>query len=246
MIAPTVNRVTTVRIAEHDPDLFDEASDPAAAAAASLAETEWLETGYWEPPEYDTRGHYGLLILDGVLIRHVLLGVRDGLELLGPGDLIRPWVGFGGGSSIEVTTRWAVHERARLAHLDRRFAVRMAPWPEVAGCVMDREMRRQRFLAMHLAISQMPRLESRLRVLFWYLADRWGRVTSDGVVLDLPLTHELVAGLVGARRPGVTSALGVLQRSGEFGRRSDGRWTLHGEPPEELRAASFENEGAAR
>ena len=245
MIAPTVNRVTTVRIAEHDPDLFVEAGDPAAAANASLAETEWLETGPWEPPEIDTRGHFGLLVLDGVLIRHVLLGARDGLELLGPGDVVRPWVGFGGGSSIEIESSWVVHERTRVGHLDRRFAARMAPWPEVAACLMDRAMRRQRFLAMHLAISQMPRLESRLRVLFWYLADRWGRMTSDGVVIDLPLTHELVAGLVGARRPGVTSALGALQRAGEFGRRDDGLWTLHGDPPDELRGEARSGQGAA-
>jgi CRP/FNR family transcriptional regulator, cyclic AMP receptor protein len=230
--------MTTVRVADYDPELFDGVADPAAAAAASLAETEWFEVGDWSPEGVvaDRRGHYGLLVVEGAFIRRVELGPRDALELLGPGDVGRPWVSFGGDSSISLSGRWRVLQRARVAHLDRRWATRMAPWPEVAACLMDRIMRRQRFLAMHVALSQMPRLQTRLNVMFWYLADRCGRVTSDGVVIDLPLTHELIAGLVGARRPGVTSALGELQRSGELARRRDGRWLLLGQPPPEIQA----------
>ena len=232
--------MTAVRVADFDPELFEHVADPEAAAAASLAESEWLEVGPWtiERNEESGRGHFGILLLEGTIIRRVALGLRDGLELLGPGDVGRPWVNFGPNSSIATETRWRVHQRARIAHLDRRFAVRMSPWPEVASAIMDRLMRRQRFLAMHLAISQMPRLDSRLRVVFWYLADRWGKVTGDGVVITLPLTHELVAGLVGARRPGVTSALGELQREGELSRRSDGCWVLRGTPPPEVRATA--------
>jgi len=230
--------MTTIRVADYDPELFEAVADPAAAGAASVAEAEWLEVGDWSPEssEYDKRGHYGLLVVEGAFIRRVELGPRDALELLGPGDVGRPWVSFGGDSSISLAGRWRVHQRARIAHLDRRWAARMAPWPEVAAALMDRIMRRQRFLAMHVAVSQMPKLQTRLRVMFWYLADRCGRVTADGVVIDLPLTHEVIAGLIGARRPGVTSALGELQKSGELARRRDGRWVLHGEPPPEIRA----------
>jgi hypothetical protein len=224
----------TVRVADEDPDLFEGVDD--AAMAASVAEARWLETGDWRPERerIDPRGHYGLLILDGMLLRRVVLGARDSIELLGPGDIARPWVSFGGGSGISTSVGWHVHRRARLANLDRRWAARMAPWPEISASLMDRTMQRQRFLAMHAAISQMPRLQSRLLVLFWYLADRWGRVTADGVMVDVALTHELLAGIVGARRPGVTSALGELQRSGELARREDGRWVLCGDPPSEL------------
>jgi hypothetical protein len=237
----------TVRIADEDPDLFEHVSDPVAAAAASLAETVWLERGVWRPENdrVDTRGHYGLLLLDGVLMRRVAVGMRDSVELLGPGDVVRPWVSFGNGSSITAHARWQVHQRTRLANLDRRFAARMAPWPEVSAALMDRIMQRQRFLAMHAAISQMPRLQTRLRALFWYLADRWGRVTSDGVLIDLSLTHELVAGIVGARRPGVTSALGEMQRAGELSRRDDGRWVLHGDPPSDVQLESDSAEQGA-
>jgi len=227
--------MNVVRVAELDPELFEGVADPEAAATASAAESEWLEVGDWNPGRIDKRGHYGILVLEGAFVRRVELGPRDAVELLGPGDIGRPWVSFGGDSSISLSGNWTVHQRARIAFLDRRFATRVAPWPEVAAAVMDRIMRRQRFVAMHMALTQMPKLQTRLRVLFWYLADRWGRVTSDGVVIDLPLTHELVAGLVGARRPGVTSALGELQRAGDLGRRPDGRWILYGEPPAEIR-----------
>ncbi|HEY3021647.1 MAG TPA: helix-turn-helix domain-containing protein [Solirubrobacteraceae bacterium] len=232
--------MTAVRVSDFDPELFEQVSDPDAAAAASVAESEWLEVGPWSPANsnYDGAGHFGIILLEGTVLRRVALGPRDGLELLGPGDVGRPWVTLGPNSTIGAEADWRVHQRARIAHLDRRFAMRVSPWPEVAAALMDRLIRRQRFLAIHLAVSQMPRLESRLRVLFWYLADRWGKVTGDGIVINLPLTHELVAGLVGARRPGVTSALGELQRDGELFRRQDGCWVLRGAPPPELRATA--------
>ena len=50
--------------------------------------------------------------------------------------------------------------------------------------------------------------------MFGLLADRWGRVTPDGIVVDLALTHELIGHLVGGRRPTVTLALAELAESG--------------------------------
>src|SRR5258708_21635223 len=100
----------TARIADEDPELFAGVSDPAAAAAASIAETRWIEAGEWRPERerIDTSAHYGLLILDGMLLRRVMLGVRDSIELLGPGDVARPWVSFGEGSGISTSVRWQV------------------------------------------------------------------------------------------------------------------------------------------
>ena len=52
-------------------------------------------TGSWREPEHDTteraRGGYGLLIVEGLLLRRVGVGGRYAAELLGPGDLLRPW-----------------------------------------------------------------------------------------------------------------------------------------------------------
>src|SRR3954471_3861432 len=132
----------TVRVADEDPDLFQDAPDP-GAAVASVAEARWVEAGEWDPDRegLDPRGHYGLLILDGIVLRRVVLGVRDSIELLGPGDIARPWVSFGTGSSIAIGVRWHIHQRARMANLDRRWATRMAPWPEVSSALMDRMLR---------------------------------------------------------------------------------------------------------
>ena len=41
-----------------------------------------------------------------------------------------------------------------------------------------------------------------------------------------------LAGMVGARRPSVTTALGQLSARGAIERRPDGGWILRGDPPE--------------
>ena len=81
-----------------------------------------------------------------------------------------------------------------------------------------------------MAISQQPRLDDRLWMLFWELADRHGRVHPDGVHVDLPLTHEVLSHLAGARRPSVSSALTKLADQGRLERNGRG-WVLRGEPP---------------
>ncbi|MDX6554241.1 MAG: family transcriptional regulator, cyclic receptor protein, partial [Miltoncostaeaceae bacterium] len=82
------------------------------------------------------------------------------------------------------------------------------------------------------AISQLTRVDRRLKALFWHLAERWGRVSGDGVVVPLALTHRILGQLVGARRPTVSTALSELASSGELVRRDDGSWLLRGDPPD--------------
>jgi CRP-like cAMP-binding protein len=103
----------------------------------------------------------------------------------------------------------------------------MSPYPEVFSEITRRVMQRSRRLATLQAIGQHHRLEERLRLLFWELADRYGRVSPDGVRLELPLTHDLIGHLVGAHRPSVSAALSRLEQAGHVHR--DGRtWTLRG------------------
>jgi hypothetical protein len=75
-------------------------------------------------------------------------------------------------------------------------------------------------------------------VLFWHLADRWGKVTKDGIVIPLKLTHQVLGRIVGAQRPSVTTALKTLTDRGALNRAPDGTWVLHGEPPDEYRRIS--------
>ena len=93
---------------------------------------------------------------------------------------------------------------------------------------------------MNMAIAQHPRLEIRLEVLLWHLAERLGRVHTDGVHLTLPVTHETLGNLVAARRPppvarrpSVSAALGGLAERGVVRRDGDG-WVLLGDPPDDL------------
>jgi CRP/FNR family cyclic AMP-dependent transcriptional regulator len=69
----------------------------------------------------------------------------------------------------------------------------------------------------------------------WLLAERWGRVVPGGVLVSLRLPHRTLAGMVGARRPSVTTALGQLMARGAIERRPDGGWVLRGSAPAEGR-----------
>jgi len=128
-----------------------------------------------------------------------------------------------------------VLEPTRLAVLDHGLVLRMTPWPALGLELFARGTRRAHSLAVALAIAHHPRVDDRLLLTLWHLAERWGRVGAEGVVVPLPLSHQRLADLVGAHRPSVTTAIGDLSRSGALRRRDDGTWILHGSPPAELR-----------
>jgi len=222
-----------VKVLELDPDLATglDASSHAEAAAASDAEVIRLEPGLWEPPHDVPPGHLGLLMTDGFLARRVRLAGRESVELLEQGDLLRPWVVLAPTASIETEVSWSVLEPAAVAMLDPDFARRMSPWPEVAAALMDRLTLRARWLAFALAVSHVRRVDDRLMLLFWHLADRRGRMTSEGVVVPLKLSHRGIATLIGAQRPTVSTALGSLRERGLLERTRNDTWLLRGEPP---------------
>jgi len=202
------------------------------ARSASMASVMRLGSGSWAAARDAgaARGGFGLLVLAGVLIRRVGVDGRFGAELLGSGDLLRPWQHDGRAGILPFEMTWRVVSPVRMAVLDVRWAARMSPYPEVAGELAGRALERSRRLAVLMAIAQQPRLDERLWLLFWELADRHGRVHRDGVHLDLPLTHEVISQLAAARRPSVSAALGrlaargVLRRNGRF-------WVVRGAPP---------------
>jgi hypothetical protein len=120
-----------------------------------------------------------------------------------------------------------VSERARLAVLDERFIAAVRRWPVLLLTLHERLRVQQRRLAVHSAIGKLRRVEDRVLALLWHLAERWGRVGPNGVVVPLALTHETLGRLAGAERPTVTLALGELARSGAVTRRDDGSFVLH-------------------
>jgi len=109
-----------------------------------------------------------------------------------------------------------------------QFGVRLAPYPEVTGALIGRALQRARSLAVTMAIAHQRRVDRRLLMLFWHLADRWGRVTPAGVRVPLQVTHQILADLVASRRPAVTTALAQLEHAGHVTRIESG-WLLAAE-----------------
>jgi CRP/FNR family transcriptional regulator, cyclic AMP receptor protein len=224
-------------VLEADPELTDGMTPDVRAAATRMVVVRAivLEPGEWEPdPTPPQEPAIGLLITEGLVTRDITFAGRTTTELLGAGDLIRPWDQDGGFEGLPVTAAWTIHEPTRIAVLDARFAVAVRRFPSLSAQVTAKAVRRSRALSFQLSIAQLPRVEDRLIVLFWQLAERWGRVSPQGVKVPLPLTHRVLATLVGARRPSVTTALTGLSRAGLVERDADG-WLLHGDGDEVLR-----------
>ena len=230
-----------VRVLEVDPGLADglDAEQRAAALPRSIARTLSVGPGPWSyaPVPAEESGMLGLLLVEGVLLRELTVDRMHALEFVGPRDLIRPWSYDGASAPVASEVTWQVIEPVRLAVLDRRFALRMAPWPEISATLLEREAERARAAIVELAVRQALRIEDRLLLTLWHLADRWGRVSTRGTVLGLsPLTHGMLARLIGAQRPSVTLALGRLRERSLIDRAPGGQWVLLGEPPGDLRA----------
>jgi hypothetical protein len=204
------------------PDRFAAAQQQVVAASAALE--PWAERTSLDSAS--TALDPSLLVLGGLLLRQVAIDGRQCSELLGPGDVIRPWDSDPPGLPVEQSLRWRVVKPTRVALLNGRFFDSASPWPEVLGAVVSRAVGRAQSLAAHLTISSMTRIEDRMSLLFWHLAARWGQVTPAGVRVELPLTHELLAELVGAQRPTVTSALARLSSRKALQREGNGSWLL--------------------
>jgi hypothetical protein len=217
-----------------DPELGQLLGDDRRAAAARdlRARVTAVPVGEWDGARLAATDpeNVGLLVLDGVMAREVVVGDTVSTELLGPGDVVRPWLLGADTELLRVTVRWNALSKLRLAVLDRRFAAALAQYPEVNAVLIDRMSERAQRLAVGQAISQLHRVDVRLVSLLWHLAERWGRVTADGIVVPLALSHRVLGQLVGARRPTVSTALAQLARDGRVQRRQDGTWLLVGEP----------------
>src|ERR671927_191822 len=225
-----------VRLLDADPDLGTLLSEPRREQAERelVVRTHRLPVGPWDVSRLAgaTADHVGLLILNGVLSRELIVADHVSAELLGPGDLVRPWQPASRAGLLPVDAVWSVLSPLTVAVLDRRFAAEVARYPEVTATLFDRLSERSMRLATTQAISQLTRVDRRLKALFWHLAERWGRVSGDGVIVPLALTHRILGQLVGARRPTVSTALSELAEREELTRRPDGSWLLRGDPPD--------------
>jgi CRP/FNR family cyclic AMP-dependent transcriptional regulator len=231
--------MAVISLVDADPDLADllDGDSLVRARREALVRVKRLSPGEWDAPaaHEEAEHHRGFLIVEGLLTRTVNVLGRRCVELIGHGDVMRPWQWDDAGSHVRAEIGWQVLDPTRLAVLDHRLVLRIVPWPQLGLELFNRGTRRAHHLAVALAIAHHQRVGDRLLLTLWHLAERWGRVNRDGIVVPLPLGHQRLADLVGAQRQSVTTAMGQLSRERLVSRRDDGDWVLHGEPPEQLR-----------
>lgn len=240
---PPLRPGETVRLLEVDPELGLRvpASQIRRARLELVARERSLETGRWEVPHDEgDRGRLGFLVLEGVLARDVILAGSTCTELLGEGDVLQPWVPNREGGLVRYHVLWHVLSPLRLAILDESLARSLAEWPQVMRALLERTVRRTLRMSIHQALLQLSPVETRLLVLFWHLAERWGHVTPDGISVRLRMSHALLGQLVGCRRASVTTALRRIDESGLLVRKADGTWLLRGSPPDLLAEIHWE------
>ena len=228
-----------ISLLDADPELGDllGPTQREQARGEALTRVRRLSVGTWEVAEAMEPEHHhrGFLVADGLISREVDVLGRSCVELIGPGDVLRPWAWDEVGAHVQAEVGWTALEPTVLAVLDHDLITRINPWPELGLELFSRGTRRAHSLAVCLAISHHQRVDERLLLTLWHLAERWGRVGPDGISVPLVLPHRRLADLVGAHRPAVTSAMGELTRTGAISRRADRTWLLHGAPPTELR-----------
>jgi CRP/FNR family transcriptional regulator, cyclic AMP receptor protein len=203
-------------------DLVPE-SEHSAVRDALTATAYAVPAGPWTPGPLASDGdsHLGLLLLDGLLLRDVSVAHTTCGELVGAGELLRPWDAFGERAPMPIEIDWKALEPLRIAVLDHGFAAALARWPALIHAFVERAIERSHSLALHVAIHCIRRVDLSLLVLFAHLADRFGRVTPNGIVIPVKLTQEDLGKLVGATRQSVNVALGQLLDRASLTRRDD-------------------------
>jgi CRP/FNR family transcriptional regulator, cyclic AMP receptor protein len=197
----------------------------AFAERVVIAPRRDLEPGQWSPATStdDSARPLGALLLSGVVTHEVTLAGRCNAELFGPGDVFRPW--SAGESVLPCTTRWTT-TGAAIAVIDERFLTAARRWPGLTAAIHERLADQADRAALRTAIVALPRVGQRVLAVFWQLAERWGVVRPDGVVIGLALTHAVIGQLVGAQRPTVSLALQELADDGLLRRTGPSAWTL--------------------
>src|SRR3954468_10311809 len=87
----------TVRLLEADPELGALLAPGRRTEAERdlVVRTHRLSVGPWDVTRLSSASadHVGLLVLDAVIARELVVADHVSAELLGPGDLVRPWQG---------------------------------------------------------------------------------------------------------------------------------------------------------
>lgn len=149
-----------------------------------------------------------------VLALAVMSGwLRTARWLLGPSDRFDPW-----GDDQQ----WTACSHVRLAVLGGELAELLRPWPTVAA---DLAARRSHVVELPAPGGD----DEQLLNLLWRIAQRWGTIAGQAIVLPVVIDADALAGLSGDSSPDVAGALERLTASGRLTTSADDRgWRLHG------------------
>jgi CRP/FNR family transcriptional regulator, cyclic AMP receptor protein len=195
------------------------------AVEASRAPLRVLSAGEWQfEPAPDTTS-LGALILKGMVVLRMDFCGRTHLEVLGEGDVLNPWR-LATDTPLQEQVRIHVTQSAYLALLDHRFVLQMTPWPEISAALMRREIWRTRRMMLQACILSQPLVDERLELMLWRLAEQFGSLTRDGLLVRLPFTHLQLAEMIAARRSTVTVAANRLVAEDRLRRPGRNQWLL--------------------
>jgi CRP/FNR family transcriptional regulator, cyclic AMP receptor protein len=226
-----------LRLLEIDPDLASAIADPVRRREAfKSVSVPWRRFEAGE--KLDVRwladaAPLCVLVLDGFVVRELVSAGRTSADLLGPEDVVKPREAEPGVTLLPHIALWTTMTAARLALIDERFFDRIAAWPEIAAALVERSGRPGQRLVLSRLISTLPSIDARVLASLWMWASHWATVASGGVVLRVPLSHERIARLIGARRPTVTGAVGRLRKADLLAQGTDGSWLLSAPPQRE-------------
>jgi CRP/FNR family transcriptional regulator, cyclic AMP receptor protein len=172
-------------------------------------------------------GAIGLFVLEGMLFQRLRINDRLTLRLLGPGDLFIP--SQASQAALPVQFACIATAATRLALLDEQVLTAARRWPHISAALLGHMAAQTERVAVQLAIAHLPRVDERLMAIMALLAERWGQLTADGIMIPLALTHETLGGLIGSRRSSVTVALSRLAKYGHLLKHERG-WLLRHQP----------------
>ncbi len=216
---------SAIRLFDLDPDLVRFLSEEDRAEAAELT-VPIVRVGRGRTDlEQLLRetGAFGVAVAEGMILQSVQVVDHVGLRLLGPGDVAG--IAHDYASTVRVACHTRTDAHASLALLNREILIAVYRWPLLLTGFLFRVAQQAERTTDQLVICQLPRVEDRVLALMWQLAESWGYVTRSGTVVPLTLTHELLGGLIGARRSTVTLAIDRLAERGAMVRTGE-NWLL--------------------
>lgn len=176
-----------------------------------------LQPGRWQLEELErVDGVHapikGIMLVEGWMTMDVAFAGRRCTRLLTAGELVL--TDGAAEHTMPASWSWTSIGQSVVAILDRQMLLIGRHLPRLLSALLQRAAEQTREALLVQAISQLPRVDDRLLALFWSIADRVGIVAGEAVRIELPLTHGMLAQMIGAQRPTVSLALARLHDQG--------------------------------